>query len=212
MAAVELARDVQVERVISYAKSSQESEALAQTTNAVADAFGGDAHAAHDLAGAYAVAAAVADGSVVNLRRGPLAYTAANERLYKKLRLTAVLAAAVVLLVLAESGVRFYLAKRDLSSLDLSIRSIYKEVFPNRKKPVDEVSELRSEIKRLEGAKMSSNVLKVLKERRGGEGGRRRRHLRDRDRRPRGEAEGGGQELPGRQRFPGQGRKIVRRR
>jgi general secretion pathway protein L len=164
VAALEVARDVQVGKVISYAKSSQETEALAQAAPTVAAAFQGDAHAAHDLAGAYAVAAAVADGSVVNLRRGALAYTAANELLYKKLRVTAVLAAAVVLLVLAESGVRFYLAKRDLSSLDLSIRSVYKEVFPTRKKAVDEVSELRSEIKRLEGAKMSSNALKVLKD------------------------------------------------
>jgi general secretion pathway protein L len=164
VAAVELARGVQVEKVVSYAGSSRDSEALVQASPTVAEAFGGDAHAAHDLAGAYAVAAAVADGSVVNLRRGPLAYTAANERLYKKLRVTALLAAAVVLLVLAESGVRFYLAKRDLSSLNASILSIYKEVFPNRKKPVDEVSELRSEIKRLEGAKTNSNTLQVLKE------------------------------------------------
>jgi general secretion pathway protein L len=164
IAALELARGVQVDRVISYAKSAQESDALAQASKGLADAFGDDAHAAHDLAGAYAVAAALADGSAVNLRRGALAYTAGNERLYKRLRVTMVLAAAVVLLILAESGVRFYLAKRDLTSLDGSISAIYKEVFPTRKKAVDEVSELRAEIKRLEGAKTTSNVLKLLKD------------------------------------------------
>lgn len=75
-----------------------------------------------------------------------------------------ILAAVLVLLLCAESGVRYYLVKRDLGSLELSIRGMYKEIFPTRKKPVDEVSELRSEIRKLEGAKTSSNVLKVLKD------------------------------------------------
>ncbi|HJV33923.1 type II secretion system protein GspL [Geomonas sp.] len=164
LAALELARGVQVDQVISHAKSAKDSETLAQATAGLSEAFGDDAHAAHDLSGAYAVAAAVADGSIVNLRRGPLAYTAGNQKLYKKLRLTALLAASLVLLLFAESGVRLYLARRDVASLDASILSIYKEIFPSRKKPVDEVAEVRSEIKRLQGAKTSSNVLKVLKQ------------------------------------------------
>lgn len=164
VAALEFSHGVQVDQVISHARSSKESEILAQATRGLSEAFGEDAHAAHDLAGAYAVAAAVADGSALNLRRGALAYTAGNEKLYKRLRISMILAAALVLLVFAESGVRYYLVKRDLASLDLSIRGIYKEIFPTRKKPVDEVSELRSEIKRLEGAKTSSNVLKLLKD------------------------------------------------
>ena len=164
IAAVELAHDVKIDQVVSHASSSRESEILAQATRGLAEAFGEDAHAAHDLSGAYAAAAALADGSALNLRRGPLAYTAGNEKLYKKLRISMTLAAALVVLVFAESGVRYYLVQRDLSSLELSIRGIYKEIFPTRKKPVDEVSELRSEIKRLEGAKTSSNVLKFLKD------------------------------------------------
>jgi general secretion pathway protein L len=75
-----------------------------------------------------------------------------------------IFAAAVVVLVFAESAVRYALAKRDLASIDLSIRGVYKEIFPTRKKPVDEVAEVRSEIKRLEGAKTSSNLLKLLKD------------------------------------------------
>lgn len=164
VAALELAQGVQLDQVISYARSAKESEVLAQATPALSQAFGEDARAAHDLSGAFAVAAAVANGSALNLRRGGLAYTAGNEKLYKKLRVTTILAAALVLLVFAESGVRYYLVKRDLASLDLSIKGIYKEIFPTRKKPVDEVSELRSEIKRLEGAKTSSNVMKLLKD------------------------------------------------
>ena len=164
VAALELARGVQVGRVISYAAASKVGESLAPSTRGLSEAFGGDARAAHDLAGAYAVAAAVADGTALNLRRGALAYTAGNEKLYRWLRLSMILAAALVLLVFAESGVRYYLVQRDLASLDLSIKGIYKEVFPTRKKAVDEVSELRSEIKRREGAKPSSNLLKLLKD------------------------------------------------
>jgi len=164
VAALELARGVQVGKVISHATGSKQGDSQAPASRGLTEAFGEDAHAAHDLAGAYAVAAAVADGSALNLRRGALAYTAGSDKLYRRLRLSMILAAALVLLVFAESGVRYYLVQRDLASLDLSIKGIYKEVFPTRKKAVDEVSELRSEIKRLEGAKTSSNLLKLLKD------------------------------------------------
>jgi general secretion pathway protein L len=164
IAALELSQGIQVDQVVSYTKSSGDSEVLAQASRGLAEAFAGEAHAAHDLAGAYAVAAAVAEGSAVNLRRGSLAYTAGSEKLYRRLRLTMILAAAVVILIFAESAVRYALAKRDLNSLDLSIKGVYKEVFPSRKKPVDEVAELRAEIRRLEGAKTSSNLLKLLKD------------------------------------------------
>ncbi len=164
VAALELARGLRVERVISHAADLRQGESPPHSNRGLLDAFADDAHAAHDLAGAYAVAAAVADGSAINLRRGALAYTAGTEKLYQKLRVTMILAAALVLLIFAESGVRYYLVKRDLASLEGTIAGIYKEVFPGRKKAVDEVSELRSEIKRLEGAKTSSNVLKLLKD------------------------------------------------
>ena len=164
VAALELSQGVRVDQTICYARSSRESEALAQASKGLAEAFGDDAHAAHDLAGAYAVAAALADGTALNLRRGELAYTAGSAKLYRKLRLTATLAAAVVVLLFAESAVRYALAKRDLASLNLSIGAVYKEIFPTRKKPVDEVAEVHAEIRRLEGAKTSSNVLKLLKD------------------------------------------------
>lgn len=163
VAAVELARSVKVDKVISHAADSQGGGGLSAVPG-LFEAFGDDSRAAHDLAGAYAVAAAAADGSAVNLRRGALAYTAGTEKLYQRLRVTMLLAAALVLLVIAESGVRYYLVRKDLASLDRSIAAIYKEIFPARKKAVDEVSEIRSEIKRLEGAKTSSNVLQLLKD------------------------------------------------
>lgn len=161
VAALELARNIKVDRVISHA-AGHGAESLSPSTRGLFEAFGDDPRAAHDLAGAYALAAAVADNSAINLRRGPLAYTAATEKLYQRLKVSMMLGCALVLLILAESGVRYYLVKRDLTSLDRTITGIYKEVFPTRKKAVDEVAELRSEIKRLEGAKTSSNVLKLL--------------------------------------------------
>jgi len=164
VAALELSQGVQVDRVVSYTRETGEAASLAQAPRGLAEAFDDDAHAAHDLSGAYAVAAAVADGTALNLRRGSLSYTAGNEKLYRKLRVSALLAAAVLVLVFAESAVRYALAKRDLASLDLSIRSSYQQVFPTRKKPVDEVGELRAEIRKLSGTRTSSNFLKLLKD------------------------------------------------
>lgn len=158
---LEIAKEIEVEKVLRYEKDAEES---VEPEAELAEAFGDDRHAVVALAGAYAVAAAVADGSVVNLRRGPLAYTAGAQKLYRKLRVPMILAAVLVLLAFGEAGVRYYLVKKDVTSLDNTIKGIYKEVFPTRKKPVDEVAELRSEIKRLEGAKTSSNVLKLLKD------------------------------------------------
>lgn len=162
VAALELARGIKVDRVLAHVPGSRGE--LISPAAGLLEAFGDDARAAHDLAGAYAVASAVQDGSAINLRRGPLAYTAGTEKLYQRLKVSLILACALVLLIFAESGVRYYLVKRDLTSLDRTITGIYKEVFPTRKKAVDEVAELRSEIKRLEGAKTSSNVLKLMKD------------------------------------------------
>jgi general secretion pathway protein L len=132
-------------------------------TGTYADTFGGDGVAAGDLAGAYAVAKACTAGEPLNLRTGPLAFTATRNKVRRKLRLTLALAIAFALLLLSESGVRYFLVRNDLHSLNNSIRAAYREIFPTRKKPVDEVAELRSEIKRLGGSRTSSSVLPVLK-------------------------------------------------
>jgi general secretion pathway protein L len=82
--------------------------------------------------------------------------------LQRKLRLTIGLAAAAILLVFGEAGVRYYLLQRDIASVEASIRKIYSEAFPKRAKPVDEVAEMKAEIKRL-GATSSQSVLASLK-------------------------------------------------
>ncbi len=172
--AMEIGKGIKVERIFSHGGHSQYADAQVETLKssstsplpiggAFAEAFAGDAGAARDLAGAYAVARAVSAGDIINLRSGDLAYTAGAVNLRKKLRLSMILAATIVLLLFAEAGLRWYLVKKDLDSLDKSISNIYRQVFPTRKKAVDEVAELRSEIKRLSGGKTSSNTLSVLK-------------------------------------------------
>jgi len=163
--AVELAKGITIEKVFTLG-STEPGGLLASSpfphNAALTAAFAGDAAAAGDLAPGYAMARELASGDPVNLRRGTLSFTRTRDKFRKKLRLTYALAAALVILVFAESGVRYFIAQRELSSLNSSILSIYKEVFPKRSKPVDEVAELKAEIKKL-GATGSEGILSVLK-------------------------------------------------
>ena len=176
LAALEIGKGIVVEKIFSHGGRSRSpvdmSDGSAQRTSAfppipvngaLAETFAGDMDAARDLAGAYAVARSVGAGELVNLRSGELAYTAGRDRARKKLRLSLILAAAIVILLSAEVGLRYYLVKKDVDSLNNSILGIYKGVFPARKKPVDEVAELRAEIKRLSSSRTTSNTLSVLK-------------------------------------------------
>lgn len=175
LAALEIGKGLTVDRIFSHGGRSQQ----AASSNASADretspfpslpingefaeAFAGDTNSARDLAGAYAVARAIASGDPVNFRSGGLAYTAGQAKTRKKLRLSMILAVSFVILLFAEVGLRYYLVKKDVDSLNNSIKTIYREVFPTRKKAVDEVAELRSEIKRLSSGKTSSNLLPIL--------------------------------------------------
>jgi general secretion pathway protein L len=165
IAAVELAKGVAIETVYTLGSSiaSGPLETLPLPHGPALDSsFPGDAAAAADLAPGYAMARELAFGEPVTLRRGALSYTRAQDRFRKKLQITYGLAAALALLVFAEAGIRYFIAQREVTSLDASIRNIYKEVFPARTKPVDEVAELKAEIKKL-GATGSGGVLAVLK-------------------------------------------------
>ncbi|KAF0219745.1 MAG: proteinral secretion pathway protein [Geobacteraceae bacterium] len=171
LAVLELGKGIKVREVLIHGAAARQPLPAATAdltfrplpiTGLLAQTFGADHATALDLASPCALAAASAAGSAVDFRSGDLAYTAGRELARRKLRLTLALAATLVLLVVAEAGVRYYLVKRDLASLDNSIAAIYREVFPNRKKPVDAVGELRAEIKRLAGRGEGSNVLATL--------------------------------------------------
>ncbi len=127
-----------------------------------AAAFNADPVAARDLATPYAVAAAFLAGDPVNFRRSSLVFTRNRTELQKRLKLTGVLVAIALVLLFAEAFLRYYLVKKDLASLDISIRKIYNQAFPKRTKPVDEVAELRAEIRRM-GAASPDGILIPLK-------------------------------------------------
>ncbi|MGB9082252.1 MAG: type II secretion system protein GspL [Desulfuromonadaceae bacterium] len=115
------------------------------------------------LGGLYAVARAHYAGTLPNFRRGELAWTAGDARQRKKLILTGILAASVVLLLFVNKGLQYRAAAADLSSLNKSIAAIYREIFPARAKAVDEISEIKGEIKKLAGVESSSGYLDILK-------------------------------------------------
>ncbi len=166
LAAVELAKGITVEQLFSLAGSGGDAvvsgSAPLPISPALAACFPSDTAAARDLASAYAAAADLMTNDPVNFRRGPLTFVRRTLELRRKLRLTAALAIAALLLLFAESGVRYYLLQKDLTSVEASIRKIYGEAFPKRSKAVDEVAEMKAEIKRL-GASSSQGVLAVLK-------------------------------------------------
>jgi general secretion pathway protein L len=116
------------------------------------------------LAGLYAVARACHAGALPDFRRGELSWTAGNTRLRKKLILTALLTAAIIVLLFVSKGLQYRAARADIVSLNSSISSIYREIFPARTKAVDELSEVKGEIRKLAGAENSSSVLDVLKQ------------------------------------------------
>lgn len=114
------------------------------------------------FAGSWALAAASISGEPLNFRHGRLACKAGSERLKKRLRWTISLISLLAVVLIGETGLRFFFVERDLASLDTSIRQIYREVFPERKKPVDEVSELKAEIRRMGVGATGPSVLRVL--------------------------------------------------
>lgn len=171
IAAVELGKGISVETLFLHGPAAGRLQtdsdddiptAPVPMAGELAAAFPEEGKAAIDMAGAYAVVRAVMIGAEVNFRTGSLAYTAGRDRLRRKLRLTAILTAACLLLVVAEAGVRYVMIKRDLASVNRSIATIYREAFPTRKKAVDEVAELRSEIRRLGGGATAGSALAAL--------------------------------------------------
>ncbi len=171
LAALEIGKGITVEKVFLHGAAARQATppvigsaevAALPVTGELASVYGDDVTAARDLAGAYAAALACCREEPVNFRSGALAYTAGRKKALKRLRLSLILGGACVALLLAETGVRYFLVKRDLDSVNTSINTIYREVFPTRKKAVDEVSELRSEIKRLGGGAAGGSVLAVV--------------------------------------------------
>jgi general secretion pathway protein L len=116
------------------------------------------------LAGLYAVARACQDGVLPDFRRGDLAWTTGDARLRKKLIVTVILSVAIIVLLFVSKGLQYRAVRTDIASLNVSISSIYREIFPSRTKAVDELSEVKGEIRKLTGSENSSSALDMLKQ------------------------------------------------
>jgi general secretion pathway protein L len=115
------------------------------------------------LAGLYAVARASFAGTLPDFRQGELAWTAGDAKQRKKLLLAGILTLTVIVLLFVNKGLQYRAAAADISSLNKSIASIYHDIFPARAKAVDEISEVKGEIKKLAGVESSSNYLDIMK-------------------------------------------------
>jgi general secretion pathway protein L len=115
------------------------------------------------LASLYAVARACHSGGLPDFRRGDLAWKTGAARLRKKVLLSVVLAVATVALLFISKGLQYRAASTDIASLNASISSIYREIFPSRTKAVDELAEVKGEIRKLSSTERSSSVLDVLR-------------------------------------------------
>lgn len=171
VAALEVNKGIGISNVLVFGKaataSSPDTSAVTFTPlplPAVLSAGFNNDDDARRFAGISALAAEVRSGAPVNFRYGELAYTAGLKKLKKKLVVSAVLASLLVTGLLVEAGIRYYMVKRDLDSVNASIATIYHGIFPSRKKAVDEVAEVRSEIKRLGGDIAGQSVLKMMKQ------------------------------------------------
>ncbi len=176
LAALECSRAIKVERLFLFGSAAGEladshvnaageeiPRSFLPVAEMLAEPFAANRAAAITWAGAWALADQVVSSSPVNFRYGDLAYTAGFEKVKAKLRISAILAAVFVILLFIETGIRYSMVKKDLDSLNKSVLSIYHEVFPNRKKAVDEVAELKSEIKRMGGDAGTQNLLNTIK-------------------------------------------------
>ncbi|MDD2900628.1 MAG: type II secretion system protein GspL [Desulfuromonadaceae bacterium] len=117
----------------------------------------------HQLAWFYAVAHASYAGTLPDFRQGELAWTAGDAKLRKKLLLTGVLVVVVVLMLFIGKGLHYRATAADVASLDKSIASIYREIFPARGKAVDEISEIKGEIRKMAGVEISGGYLDLMK-------------------------------------------------
>lgn len=115
------------------------------------------------LAGLYAVALACHSGQLPDFRRGDLAWTSGDAKQRRRLMVTGVLAFVALALLFGSKGLQYRAVRADLNSLNGSISVIYREIFPTRGKAVDELAEVRGEIRKLAGAEGGGGILDLFK-------------------------------------------------
>jgi len=96
-----------------------------------------------------AAAARETENPAIDLRRGEFAYTADADRTRKSLRLTAVLAAVLLLLFLADTTMIAVAVTKENRRIREEMRRVYSGLYPNEKKVIDETYQLKAHLKEL---------------------------------------------------------------
>ncbi|MRR38222.1 type II secretion system protein GspL, partial [bacterium] len=162
LALLEISKGITVDRTWRIGAPDKADGSPLPVEGGLAAAFGGNGVTARRHGAAWGLAMAMGRGEAVDFRAGDLAWTKGQEKARRQLRLPLALAALLLLLLAADAGIRYTLVKRDLASLDASIGAIYREVFPGRKKGVDEAAEMRAELRKLGAAGEKSQSLETL--------------------------------------------------
>jgi type II secretory pathway component PulL len=89
------------------------------------------------------------ESPTINLRRGELSFTADVQKTKKGLRITAILGILLALVFLFDVGARIITTKREIASAKEEIRKTYLSVFPQDKKIVSELYQMKSHLKEL---------------------------------------------------------------
>lgn len=103
----------------------------------------------------------------INLRRGEFAYTADTEKTRKSLRLTAILAALLLLVFFSDAAMTIISLKKENRSIRDEIRKTYVGIFPDEKKITSELYQLRAHLKEMkdkEGSFIGASPLQGLLE------------------------------------------------
>ncbi|MBU1053077.1 MAG: hypothetical protein KKC46_04505 [Proteobacteria bacterium] len=85
----------------------------------------------------------------INLRSGPLAYTKDIARRKRILKKTVVLSFLLAFIINANIVINLTITNKDISSQKKSLRNMYAALFPEEKKIVNEVYQLKSHIKEM---------------------------------------------------------------
>jgi len=162
LAAVELGKGVTVETVYRLEGDPLPGEQLLLLPEQLAGQQGSGDLPANVLISPLATAMAYCSGEIFNLRTGPLAWSGKRSHLVRQFRTPLILGAVVLLLLFAETSLRWHLLARDITATNRSIATIYRTVFPTRTKAVDEVAELKAEIRRLQQGGSGNATLAFL--------------------------------------------------
>ena len=162
LAAVELGKGITVEAVYRLEGEPLPGEQLLPLPEQLAGQQGSGDLPANALISPLATALAYCSGEIFNLRNGPLAWSGKRSHLIKQFRTPLILGCVFLVLLFAETGLRWHLLARDITETNRSITKIYGTVFPTRAKAVDEVAELKAEIRRLQQGGSGNETLAFL--------------------------------------------------